>query len=169
MDIIKLDNKILVKKVKSGDLESLMHWVMEGKDKFYKIAWSYVYNHQDIEDIFQNTIIKVHEKINTLKDIELFETWFISILINECRQCLRNRRKQFLQEDIEIHDYHMDEYNFFKEINFIDEVFREVIILKYIVGCSQKEISNVLDIPIGTVKSRIYRGLRELKSLLKEV
>lgn len=168
-DIIKLDNKILVKKVKTGDLESLMHWVMERKDKFYKIAWSYVYNHQDIEDIFQNTMIKVHEKINTLKDIELFETWFISILINECRQCLKSRKKELLHEDMGIYYYHVDEYNFFQEINSIDEIFRESVVLKYVVGYSQEEISQILDIPIGTVKSRIYRGLRELRSLLKEV
>lgn len=169
IDIIQLENKRLAKNIKSGDLESLMYWILERKDKFYKITWSYVYNHQDIEDILQNAMIKAYEKINTLKDIKLFETWFISILINECRQTLRNREKELLQEDIEIYDYHIDEYNFFQEINSIDEIFREAVVLKYIVGYSQEEISTILDIPIGTVKSRIYRGLKELRSLLKEV
>ena len=41
--------------------------------------------------------------------------------------------------------------------------------LKYISGYTQEEISNILDIPIGTVKSRLYRGLRELRKLIKEV
>ncbi len=146
-----------------------MYWILERKDKFYKIAWSYVYNHEDIEDILQNTMIKAYEKVNTLKNIRFFETWFISILINECRQILRNREKELLQKDIEIYDYHIDEYNFFQEIYSIDEIFREAVVLKYIVGYSQEEISKILDIPIGTVKSRIYRGLKELRILLEEV
>lgn len=146
-----------------------MEWIMKRKDKFYKIAWSYVYNHEDIEDIFQNSMIKAYENISKLKDTNFFETWFISILLNECRQCLRNRKKEVLQENIEILGFHTDGYNFFQEIDSIDEIFKEAIILKYISGYSQDEISKILDIPIGTVKSRIYRGLKELRSLMKEV
>lgn len=145
-----------------------MTWVMERQDKFYKIAWSYVYNHQDIEDILQNTMIKVYENIKSLRDTNLFETWFTTILINECRQCLRKRKREVLQEDIEIHGHYNDEYNFFQEIHSVDEIFREVIILKYIIGYSQEEISNILDIPMGTVKSRIYRGVQALRNLVEE-
>ena len=61
-----------------------------------------------------------------------------------------------------------DQYNFFEEINGIDEIYKEVVILKYVSGYSQEEIGKILDIPIGTVKSRIYRGLRDLRKLLKE-
>lgn len=167
MNIINLANKELVEKIKSGDLGSLMDWIMERKDKFYKIAWSYLYNHQDIEDVFQNTMIRVYLNIRTLKDIYLFETWFITILINECKQSLRHRKKEILKGDIGDHDYYIDEYNLFQEIHSIDEIFREVIILKYIAGYRQEEISKILNIPIGTVKSRAYRGLRELRNLLK--
>lgn len=168
-EIIQLENRKLVKKIKKGNLEVLMEWIMERKDKFYKIAWSYVYNHEDIEDIFQNSMIKAYKNISKLKETNYFETWFISILLNECRQCLRNRKREVLQEDIEIVGFHTDDYNFFQEIDSIDEIFKEAIILKYISGYSQDEISKILDIPIGTVKSRIYRGLKELRNLMKEV
>lgn len=167
--IIKLDDKVLIKKIKKGDLESLVSWINDRRGKLYKIAWSYVYNHQDIEDAFQNTIIKVYENIESLKETKYFETWFISILINECRQGLRNRNREILKEEIIFDDSYNDDYDFFQEINLIDGIYREVIILKYISGYSQEEISKILDIPIGTVKSRIYRGLRDLRGLLKEV
>lgn len=166
---ILLSNKRLVKKMKNGELSALADWINERKDKLYKISWSYLYNHEDIEDVFQNTILKVYENINSLKGTNYFETWFIKILINGCRDTLRNRKREITQEDIDFHDYHMDEYNSFLEINSIHEIYREVIILKYISGYSQEEISKILDIPIGTVKSRIYRGLGELRKLLKEV
>lgn len=114
-------------------------------------------------------MIKVYENISTLKNEDYFETWYISILINGCRQNLRNRKKEILKEDIKYEEYHKDEYNFFEELHSLDEIFKEVIVLKYISGYSQKEIGEILDIPLGTVKSRIYRGLRELKGKIEEV
>lgn len=167
--IIKLKNRKLVKNIKKGKLEVLMNWILERKSKFYKIAWSYVYNHGDVEDILQDTLLKVYENINSLKNVDYFETWFISILLNECRQKLRNSKKEVLKENVEIEGAYRDQYNFFEEINSIDEIFKEVILLKYVLGYSQQEISNILDIPIGTVKSRIYRGLKELRKEIKEV
>lgn len=169
MKITELDNKRLVKQIKNGDLESLNYWIQVKKDKLYKISWSYLYNHDDIEDVFQNTLIKAYENIKSLRKWNQFETWFISILINECRQYLRKQKRVVLQESVEIYGYHKDEYNFFQEIDSIDEIYKEVIILKYVSGYSQEEISLILDIPLGTVKSRIYRGLRDLRKLLKEV
>lgn len=171
MDIIELENKRLIKSIKKGDLAPLISWMDDGYDKLYKIAWSYVYNSHDIEDIFQNTILKIYENISNLRDAKYFETYFISILLNECRQILRNKKREILQDDLleKERESYSDDYDFFQEINLIDEIYREVIILKYISGYTQEEISNMLNIPIGTVKSRIYRGLRDLRALIKEV
>jgi len=169
MSTINLDNKRLVNNVKKGQLQDLVQWINKNKDKLYKIAWSYLYNHADIEDVFQDTLIKAYENIDTLKNPNYFETWYISILINECRKRLRHRKKEVLQESINFDEHYIDEYNFFQELNFLDEIYKEVIVLKYLSGYSQEEIANILDIPIGTVKSRIYRGIRELRKLVKEV
>lgn len=141
---------------------------MERKDKLYKICWSFLYNYDDIEDIFQNSMIKAYENIKSLRKLDKFETWFISILINECKQSLRKKKREILYENIEIQGFHLDNYSFFQEINSIDEIYKEIIVLKYISGYSQEEISKILNIPIGTVKSRIYRGLKTLNVLLKE-
>ena len=157
-----------MKQIAKGDLEALHKWIIGKKDKLYKISWSYLYNHADIEDVFQNTMISAYENIKSLRKIDMFETWFISILLNECRKFLRENKRLMPQEDIEIHGHYRDQYNFFEEINAIDEIYKEVVILKYVSGYSQEEIARILDIPIGTVKSRIYRGLRDLRKLLKE-
>src|SRR5690606_34297423 len=134
-----------------------------------KISWSYLYNHADIEDVLQDTLIKAYENIHTLKNPDYFETWYISVLINECKKKLRNKKKEVLKENIEQDEYSVDQYSFFQELNSIDEIYKEVIVLKYISGYTQEEIANILGIPIGTVKSRIYRGLKELRKLIEEV
>ena len=167
MSTINLDNKRLVNKIKKGQLQFLVQWIDGNKDKLYKISWSYLYNHADIEDVFQDTLIKVYENINTLKNPNYFESWYISILINECRKKLRHRKKEVLKESIDYDEYYIDGYNFFQELNSIDEIYKEAIVLKYISGYTQEEIANILDIPLGTVKSRIYRGLKMLKKLIK--
>ncbi len=113
-------------------------------------------------------MILAYENIRALRKTDYFETWFISILLNECKKSLRDRKRVIPEENIEIHGNYDDEYNFFEEINGIDEIYKEVVILKYISGYTQEEISEILDIPVGTVKSRIYRGLRDLRKLLKE-
>ena len=111
----------------------------------------------------------VYENINGLKNVNYFETWYVSILLNECRKKLKIRNRELPKENIECQEYYMDEYNFFQEINSIDEIYKEVIVLKYVSGYTQEGISKILNIPIGTVKSRIYRGLQELRKLLEEV
>lgn len=169
MEIIQLDNRRIVKKIKKGELDCLLSWMMARKDKLYKIGWSYLYNHEDIEDIFQNTLLKASENINSLKKPDYFETWFISIFINECRKLLRERKREIINGEIKLEGYYTDEYNFFQEINSIDEIYIEVIVLKYISGYSQEEISEILNIPLGTVKSRIYRGLKNLRERIGEV
>lgn len=159
----------MIKALRKNKFELLIKWTEKRNDKFYKIAWSYLYNHEDVEDMLQETILKAYEKIDTLKKENYFETWFTSILINECRQKLRKRKKEVLSDDIEIVGEHIDSYNFYEELNLIDGNFKEAIFLKYISGYSQEEIGEILDIPIGTVKSRIYRGLKAIRKEMKEV
>lgn len=168
-EIIKFRDKKFIKDIKKGKLEVLVDWIQWRKSKLYKIAWSYLYNHQDIEDTFQDTLIKVYENIDGLKNENYFETWYITILINECRKKLKKSKREILKEDIVYEEYHLDKYQFFEELNSLDEKHREVIVLKYISGYTQDEIAKILDIPIGTVKSRIYRGLKELRSEMEEV
>lgn len=169
MKTVSLESKNLVNEIKMGQLQFLVQWVEDNKDKLYKISWSYLYNHADIEDVLQDTLIKAYENIHTLKNANYFETWYISILINECRQRLRSKKKEVLKENIEQDEFSIDSYGFFQELNSIEDIYKEVIVLKYISGYTQEEISNILGIPIGTVKSRIYRGLKELRKAVKEV
>lgn len=173
--VISIDRivyKDIVQNLKNGEIDSLIEWIDVRKSKLYKMAWAYLRNHGDVEDVFHNTIIKVVENIDKLKKQEAFESWFISILLNECRKILRDKRRILPSEEIEIlnnqtspssYDSKADLINGLKSI---DEGYKELIILKYYSGYSQKEIAEILDIPLGTVKTKIFRGLRALRDLL---
>lgn len=123
-----------------------------------------------MEDVFQNTIIKVYENIGSLRKEEYFETWVTSIFLNECRKILRVKKREYITEEIPIvEEERVRDIDFYNELNSINEIYSEVLILKYIVGYSESEISSIMDIPIGTVKSRTYRGLRILRKKIEEV
>lgn len=172
--VIPIDEAVykdIVQSLKKGEVEPLIEWIDVRKSKLYKMAWAYLRNHGDVEDVFHNTIIKVVENISKLKKQEAFESWFISILLNECRKILRDKRRLLPSEEIEIinntspytYDIKVDLINGLKSI---DDGYKELIILKYYSGYSQKEIAEILDMPLGTVKTKIFRGLRELRELL---
>ncbi|RYI29586.1 RNA polymerase sigma factor [Bacillus infantis] len=161
-----IKDSIMLKKIKEKDIDAVLSWFEARKSKFYKIGWAYLKNHHDVEDVFHNTILKVHDHIDTLKQDRYFETWVTSIFINECRDIYRrNKRRQQENaiEGSEAGQHPSDRLDLLNALDQVDEKFREPIMLKYIQGFSQEEIAGILGLPLGTVKSRIYRGLLILR------
>ena len=165
----KTSNGYIINQIKNQDITPFIGWMKERNHKYYKIGWTYLYNHHDIEDVLQTTIIKVYNKVDQLKEEQYFETWVTSILINECKSLLRKRGREKVIDYIEAVETPYEDTPLieFKEvIDQLEDFHREVIILKYITGYSQEEIASILDIPVGTVKSRIYRGLKHLRECI---
>ncbi len=161
-----IKDSIMLKKIKEKDIDAVLSWFEARKSKFYKIGWAYLKNHHDVEDVFHNTILKVHDHIDTLKQDRYFETWVTSIFINECRDIYRrNKRRQQENaiEGSEAGQHPSDRLDLLDALDQVDEKFREPILLKYLQGFSQEEIAGILGLPLGTVKSRIYRGLLILR------
>lgn len=162
-------DQYIITRIKRQDLTPYINWMKERNNKYYKIGWSYLYNHYDIEDALQCTFIKVYENILQLREEKYFETWVTSIFINECKRLLRSKNREMATANLEPDEAPYGDTSLveFKEvINQLEEIHKEVIILKYISGYSQEEIASILNIPIGTVKSRIYRGLKLLREYM---
>lgn len=156
---------ILLKKIKKQDMNALLDWFDARQSKFYKIGWAYLKNHHDVEDIFHNTILKVHDNIGQLKEDTYFETWVTSIFINECRAIYRKREQQVPGKvDSQLLDSKLE---LLEDLDRLEGIHKEVIILKYLQGYSQQDIADILDLPVGTVKSRLYRGLIALRQLIE--
>ena len=158
----------LMKKIKKQDMNAVIDWFDTRKSKFYKIGWAYLKSHHDVEDVFHNTIIKVHDKIGQLKEEKYFETWVTSIFINECRSIYRKRKQNEVTsleatEDMSQLESKME---VLEGLDQLDEKYKEIIILKYMKDYSQEEIADIYKLPIGTVKSRLYRGLVMLRKII---
>ncbi|WP_318617629.1 RNA polymerase sigma factor [Sporosarcina sp. YIM B06819] len=167
--ITSISDSIQMRNIKKQDMQAIVDWFDVRQSKFYKIGWSYLKNHYDVEDVFHNTIIKVHDKIGQLRKEQYFETWVTSIFINECRSIYRKKNKDTLENPPEmIEEKPLEsQLEVMDNLDQLENIHREVIILKYLQGFSQKEISHILNLPIGTVKSRLHRGLRDLRNLIE--
>ncbi|MFJ5717947.1 RNA polymerase sigma factor [Neobacillus sp. NPDC093127] len=168
--ITSITDIIILKKIKSKDMTAVIDWFETRKSKFYKIGWAYLKNHHDVEDVFHNTIIKVHEKVGQLKEDRYFESWVTSIFINECRSIYRKRKQKEMTSPLDTVDSHPFETRLevLTDLDKLDEKYKEMLILKYLKGYSQEEIAEMLKLPVGTVKSRLYRGLIMLRKISKE-
>ena len=167
--ITSISHSIQMRKIKKQDMQAIVDWFDVRQSKFYKIGWAYLKNHYDVEDVFHNTIIKVHDKIGQLRKEQYFETWVTSIFINECRSIYRKKNKDALENPPEMIEEKTleSQLEVMDNLDQLENIHREVIILKYLQGFSQKEISHILNLPIGTVKSRLHRGLRMLRNLIE--
>lgn len=172
ISILNYKKKSSVEKAKKGDKENFLALINENRLSIYKVARGILNNQYDIEDAIQNTIIKAYEKISTLENNDLFKTWIIRILINECKDILRkNKRIISLDEEINqsIYTDVYENIDLTRAINSLCEDLRIVTVLFYFEDMSTKDIGKILDIPDGTVRSRLSRSRQQLREIIEGV
>ncbi len=139
--------------------------VLECEQTLYRVSMSMLKNETDCEDAVQSALLAAYEKLDTLKNEEFFKTWLVRILINICNQQLRTRNRVISLQDYTDTPSVSDDCNI--EIKMALEQLpvkiREVVVLYYMEDFSVKEISQILKIPNGTVKSRLSKGRKLLK------
>lgn len=168
-DTMKDDDIVLAIK---GNSTSFQNLIRKNKDSMYRIAKTIIYQEHDIEDAMSETILKAYKGISKLKKPEYFKTWIFRILINECNMIHRKRKKEKLNEQ-EVEFVYKDE-NIINEItvhtaiDLLEDNLRTLVILYYFEDCSIKEISKLLEIPEGTIKTRLSKARTKLYKFLKE-
>ncbi len=178
----------LIERFQKGDLYAFDLIVKRYKDQLLNFVYRFVGNQEEAEDIVQETFLRVYRKRRAYKRIAKFSTWIYTIAGNLARTELRRRkrRKLFSVTDMgfEDRDYEISDegYNpesqvdgliteeiIQREIQNLSPKFREVIILRDVQELSYEEISKIIKVPIGTVKSRVNRGRLKLQSRLKHL
>lgn len=159
------------------DVNEFTQAVLQIQSQAYKVAYCYLHNEQDSKDMVGNAVEKAYLNIRKLKDCNLFNTWFIRILINECKMFLRKKKRvvsisgEFypaLPNATFVNDDKIDLETVLDSLNSFD---RTLIHMKYYLGYTLCEIAYIMEIPEGTVKTKIYNNLKVLKERLdlKEV
>lgn len=179
-----------IKQVKKGDQNAFGEIVELFKDRVYHVCYRMLGNRHEAEDAAQEAFIRAYININSFNQDLKFSTWLFRIATNLCIDRIRKKKPDYYLdaevsgtdgltmysqiaseaplpekelESLELQD------TIQKEILNLPEKYRSVIVLKYIEERSLNEISEILDLPLGTVKTRIHRGREALRKQLRYV
>lgn len=180
--------KRLIKKVKKGDHQAFAELVDRYKNSVYTICLRMVGSREEAEDLSQEAFIRAYNHISQFDSDRNFSTWIFRIATNLSIDSLR-RKKPSVSLDAEIpgteglalntilpggetppdEQIVRDETEKWiqHEIGELPEKYRSAVILKYIEDLSLKEISEIMNIPVGTVKTRVHRGRELLRKNMK--
>ena len=154
--------------------EELLEIIKKNKTQLYKVAKSILNDEEDINDAIQETLINAYNKIDTLKNKKYIETWITRILINKCYDIIDKNKvhERKVQKAIDTYsNYENDNFEqrtiVQKAVSQIDEDLKLIVIMYYYNQFSVKEISKIMGIPSGTVKSKLSRARTKLYEILK--
>lgn len=162
-----------ISSAKEGNKEAFLSLAEQNRLAIYRVGRGILNSEEDIKDAMQTTLMKAFENINTLKKDKYFKTWLIRIMINECKEILRKNKKCILWDETSEQgaENHIDQYgdiDLLQAIQALSEELRIVITLFYFDDFSVKDISAILEISQGTVKSRLNRARAKIREILGE-
>ena len=151
----------------------LTEYLYRDQEKFYRVAYSYVKDKDTAFDVIQEAIVKALNKIHSLREPNYMRTWFYRILINESITALRKSKRQFpaISELPDTPCTDRDPTEFLDITNAIDQLdpkLKTIILLRFFEDMKLEEIAQITKTNLSTVKSRLYRALNQLKTLLGE-
>lgn len=174
----------MVKLIKSGDRQAFNLLVTEYQQRVINISYSMLSDREEAYDAAQEVFVKIYRYIGNFRGDSSLSTWIYRITKNVCSDFLRKRREAVISLDeedekkIEIGDtsYFPEKHSERAEMlrvlknamERLDENSRMVITLYETEDLSYDEISDILNLPVGTVKSRLNRAREKLKNILSE-
>jgi RNA polymerase sigma-70 factor (ECF subfamily) len=172
----------LIRKCAGGDARYYEPLVRAYEPVGLRFAIGMMGNAEDAQDALQDAFVKAWQNLARFDSARAFQPWFFQILRNQCRDMLRSRKSRFRVEildgsvperasDPETGPERLRERCAARELLWralerISEDHREILVLKELQGLSYEDIAAVLDIPEGTVASRLYHARRALKDAL---
>ena len=178
-DKFKYSDEKLILRFQEGDINAYNELVKRYKDRLLNFVFRYFNNVEQAEDVVQDTLIKLYTHASYYKNVAKFSTWIFTIAKNNALTELRkNKRKKtdsLWTDDGQVIDINSKEESLDTKVQneiaidqlnkFLDEIpenFRMAVVLRDFQELSYEEISTILEIPIGTIKSRINRGRIQL-------
>ena len=179
-----------IKQVIKGDQDAFAEIVEIYSNSIYQLGYRMLGNRHEAEDIAQEAFIRAYVNIKSFNQDLKFSTWLFRIATNLCIDRIRKKKPDYYLDaevsgtdgltmysqlasnspipEQELESLELQE-SVQKEILKLPEKYRSVIVLKYIEELSLNEISEILDLPLGTVKTRIHRGREALRQQLRYV
>ncbi|MPW25154.1 sigma-70 family RNA polymerase sigma factor [Alkalibaculum sp. M08DMB] len=173
-----MDDQILLTKIiKHNDKEAFEELYNLYGDYALRVATAVTGDSSKASDAVQETFIRIYFNIKNFKLDKPFKPWLYKILINECNRILRKGGKityisDYIENNVELSEedkHNFEEYeDLYVAIKNLDSINKTPIVLKYLGGFKEKEISQILNININTLKSRLLKGRQKLKKVLEK-
>ncbi len=180
-----MDQPELLKRCQIGDELAWEVLVRQHQGRICSIAYGYVGEHDEAMDLAQEIFVRVYKSLATCTEPEKFLSWLTRIARNACIDHLRRRKARPPLQDIPAEDminlasgsptpedelYRSSRQKLVHTaLQKLSEINREIIVLKDIQGLPLEEISGMLDLPLGTVKSRSSRARIELARVITDM
>lgn len=176
----------LVRKCRAGDARFYEPLVRAYEPQGLRLALGMMGNPQDAEDALQEAFVKAFRSLDRFDVSRAFGPWFFQILRNQCRDLLRRRKARFrvevvgdglLESKPDAGPWSASRRRergearrlLWKGLEELPEDQREVLVLKELQGLRYQEIASILEVPEGTVASRLFNARRALKEVLKRM
>ncbi len=176
-----------IKQVLKGDQEAFGDIVELYKDRLFQLSYRMLGNRHEAEDIAQEAFVRAYVNIHSFNLNRKFSTWIYRIATNLCIDRIRKKKPDYFLDaevsgtdgltmyskiaaegkspDKEVETMELQEI-VQREILRLPDKYRTVIVLRYMDELSLNEISEILEIPLGTVKTRVHRGREALRKQL---
>lgn len=191
---IDIDDGVLVERCRQGDSAAMERLILKYQDRIYNVILRICKNTDDAAELTQETFVKIIKKINEFEGRSSFYTWAFRIAVNlTLNYCQRNVRFKHQSLDTEDNEYNRQARKELKEfltdesspdpaavaqnkelcgmvveaLMELDDAHRTVLVLRDIEGMNYARIAEVLDIELGTVKSRLSRARRNLRKIME--
>jgi RNA polymerase sigma-70 factor, ECF subfamily len=188
---VNLSDQSLVRYAQSGERRAFDRLVIKYRSRIVDLAMRYTRNRADAEDATQETFIKAYRGLRHFRCDSAFYTWLYRIASNCARNLLKARRRDSFKNATDFRDYHHavrlptrlwdlatpEELALTSDIRGmanaalegLSEEHRTAIILREIDGLSYQQIASAMSIPIGTVRSRVFRARNIIDHKLRRV
>ena len=181
----KSDDLLILKRFNNGDISAFEELVLKYQGRIYNLCRNMLGNAHEADDAGQDTFIKAYQKLKDFKPEASLYTWLYRIAVNTCLDYKKRpfweslfkssaEGEEFISEPVseapsaeKLYESKQLGVALSKSLGKLSLKLRTVIILKEIEGLSYEEIADILEISIGTVKSRISRAREELKGLMR--
>ena len=175
----------LVDRARRGDADAFDEIVRRYGDRLVNYIRAMLWQHADAEDVAQEVLVRAYRALGRFRGQSSFKTWLYQIATNTARTHLAKRRgrvedpvgsfseddavraRAVSPDDVEARVVQRDRID--RALAALPEDQRQAVVLRDVEGFDYREIAAMVDIPIGTVESRIFRARQRLRELLGQV
>jgi len=168
------DDLNLIRAAKKGRAEAIVDLIRNYNNFVFRTAFGVLQNHLDAEDVAQEVFIKVHRSLKSLRDEKTFPTWIARITVRTALDFLNHSNKhqlttldpdrlQTVENSHEASELRLDIEQALGQLNHEQ---RTILILREFQGFDYEELAQILDIPVGTVRSRLHHARTQIRLIL---